>query len=501
MPTPLVPTPDNPCRPDRGNLYLVRNGMQPVLVYKNHIISTIYPFTIDNYLINKVKLKKIPTSSGYRWRLTFHYNDLYKRKRVNFSTEETEEIFNLLNNILSGCQERNNVPVHSEVPTDSKCWIKKIKEQCNYLRFASEEKSISNYLSCIVRLKGMNMGDNYFVDIQDSMSEFGKKIIKRIRHIIYNIVCRQLYRERGLSYGFGINDNCFQNDESFLPEYQTRYVPVQTLSTNRELNYIHSYNYVPEYIKHPDPNSSLLLGIEIEVAGNKNPKEKYNRNKVVKKCIQIMNDSESDKEDIIYSTSDSTVQIEFDIMPCGLNFHKQLNYRKMFDYLSAIGYRGHDCKNAGLHVHVNRDYLGSTKTIQQLTIVKILYLLEKFNEEICVIARRKSTYSKFIGEKDDSVIEIYNKYMQQGKQVALNLQHKDTIEFRCFRSTLKYETFILTLEFVKSIVDFAKQTNVENIESTTWTDLMRSFPKAVSDYYIERKRKENNDDLCYWRYA
>ena len=69
----------------------------------------------------------------------------------------------------------------------------------------------------------------------------------------------------------------------------------------------------------------------------------------------------------------------------------------------------------------------------------------------------------------------------------MNLQHDETIEFRCFRSTLKYETFILTLEFIQSIVDFAKAINIEGIESITWQDLMVKMPKSVQDYYTNRK--------------
>lgn len=254
--------------------------------------------------------------------------------------------------------------------------------------------------------------------------------------------------------------------------------------------YIHSYNYKPEYIKHymkDEDHSTLLLGAEIEVAGNKND---MNKEEVVKKCIQIMNQSDSDKEDLIYSTSDSTVQIELDTMPCSLAFHKQMNYKEMFKYLDECGYKGHDCESAGLHIHANRSYLGNSELKQQLVISKILYILEKFNDEICVIARRNN-YSKFVGkdEVSKSLDVLYNKYKNTGKKVALNLQHKDTIEFRCFRSTLKYETFILTLEFVKDIIDYAKSINIEDIEMIQWEDLMDIFSDDLKEYYNNRLKK------------
>ena len=266
-------------------------------------------------------------------------------------------------------------------------------------------------------------------------------------------------------------------------------------ASEEKKKYIHEYNYKPTYIKNymPDEDkSSLLLGAEIEVAGN--DRTDLNKEDVVKKCIQIMNGSDDDTEDLIYSTSDSTVQIELDTMPCTLNYHKKrMNYKELFKYLDELGYKGHDCENAGLHIHADRSYLGNTELKQQLVITKILYILEKFNDEICVIARRNNNYSQFVGKEEvnKTLHKLYSKYKDYGKKVALNLQHEGTIEFRCFRSTLKYETFILTLEFVKDIIDYAKTINIEDIELIQWSDLMNTFSNELKEYYNDRLEKEN----------
>lgn len=271
-------------------------------------------------------------------------------------------------------------------------------------------------------------------------------------------------------------------------------------SLNHSKTYIHQFNYIPKYIKYFMPGESedttLLLGAEIEVGGNNNVTSDNDKNSTVKKCIQIMNGSDSDEENLIYSTHDSTVQIEFDTMPCSLEFHKnKMNYREMFEYLDKEGYKGHDCETAGLHIHANRSYLGKSRISQELVISKILYILEKFNDEICVIARRDNDYSEFVGEKqnEDSIVELYGKYKDKGKRAALNLQHKDTIEFRMFKSTLKYETFILTLEFVKDIIDYAKSVDIEEIELAKWSDLMKCFSSELRKYYEFRYQKKVKD--------
>lgn len=275
---------------------------------------------------------------------------------------------------------------------------------------------------------------------------------------------------------------------------------INNIILNKTKTYIHQFNYIPKYIKHFMPGESedttLLLGAEIEVGGNNNISSDNDKNSTVKKCIQIMNGSDSDEENLIYSTHDSTVQIEFDTMPCSLEFHKnKMNYREMFEYLDKEGYKGHDCETAGLHIHANRSYLGKSRISQELVISKILYILEKFNDEICVIARRDNDYSEFAGEKqnEDSIVELYGKYKDKGKRAALNLQHKDTIEFRMFKSTLKYETFILTLEFVKDIIDYAKSVDIEEIELAKWSDLMNCFSSELRKYYEFRYQKKVKD--------
>lgn len=345
-------------------------------------------------------------------------------------------------------------------------YINEIKEQCDRIRDASQYSSnySNNYLNCLKNDLIRQGRDRFFVD---NFSNFRDGFISNYRDFLFS---------------------------DHNPSWSSFTLNSTTTRTTQK-KYIHDYNYKPEYIYHympdEDKDTTLLLGAEIEVAGNE---KEPNREDVVKKCIQIMNGSEDDTENLIYSTSDSTVQIELDTMPCSLEFHKnKMNYKELFKYLDELGYKGHDCDKAGLHIHANRSYLGKSELIQQLTISKILYILEKFNDEICVIARRNNSYSQFAGNKKDetSVVELYSKYKDKGKHVALNLKHKDSIEFRCFKSTLKYETFILTLEFVKDIIDFAKYINIEEIETMKWQDLMDTFSDELKEYYNDRLEKEN----------
>lgn len=59
-----------------------------------------------------------------------------------------------------------------------------------------------------------------------------------------------------------------------------------------------------------------------------------------------------------------------------------------------------------------------------------------------------------------------------------------------FRSTLKYETLLLTLELVQDIIDFSKNISFEELEDMSWNDLMDTFSDALKRYYISRRNKE-----------
>lgn len=294
------------------------------------------------------------------------------------------------------------------------------------------------------------------------------------------------------------NYSGFQSETRFEPSSFSMEFTIEFNEMSQpEKKYIHSYNYKPDYIPHyienENPDTTLLLGAEIEVAGNHPETDRRIKEDTVKKCIQIINGSDSDEESLIYSTHDGTVQIEFDTMPCSLEFHKnKMNYRKMFKYLDSVGYKGHDCDCAGLHIHADRKYLGRTKFQQDLVIAKILYIIEKFNDDLCIIARRNNDYSVFCGDKciSDTAVTLYRKYRNIGKKAALNLQHSNTIEFRMFRSTLKYETLLLTLELVQDIINFSKNISFEELEDMSWNDLMDTFSDALKRYYISRRNKE-----------
>lgn len=463
----------------------------PDIEIDGHTISLQDPFVVDNYFVTNIRC--IYTNNSFGDCIIFECNDY----AIEFNMRELAEKARIaLSNytdidtaIVSYCDDSGWHRFDCRIIYNSNLFYNWFCSRLNTDTYGVSRKLVSQH-----RLNSLS-NDNVYFNVECNRCELigyrkvdtnGNIVAEEISNV--RDVDRLLERSRLFSF--------HSNNNNLMTAYSASELRNTIMNNCNEKDYIHEWDYKPDYIKHfmdhENKRTTLLLGAEIEVGGLEPFKDSANKQSVVKRCIQIMNGSESDKEDLIYSTHDSTVQIELDTMPCSLEYHKnKMNYKEMFKYLDEEGYKGHDCNTAGLHIHANRDYLGKTKLQQELVISKILYIIEKFNDNICVIGRRNTYYSQFVGDrcKEDTVLNLFAKYDNTGKKAALNLQHKDTIEFRMFKSTLKYETFLLTLEFVKDIIDFAKSINIEEIEKMTWNDLMKTFSKDLQQYYIDRYNK------------
>ena len=83
-----------------------------------------------------------------------------------------------------------------------------------------------------------------------------------------------------------------------------------------------------------------------------------------------------------------------------------------------------------------------------------------------------------------------------GRYVAVTLVNSDTIEFRLFRGTLRYKTFIATLQLVDEICCWAINMTDSEFEAMSWLDFVqRILPKKPELIdYLKEKRLYVNDE-------
>ena len=218
---------------------------------------------------------------------------------------------------------------------------------------------------------------------------------------------------------------------------------------------IHNYSYEPylHFQSSDDDNENRLayLGFELEAGGLSSASE---RNQLA--------ESISDDEETFYLKEDGSIpEYGFELVshPITLKRHKELDWENILTELSRGGMRSHDLgeEACGLHVHVSRNYLTPYKWLL------IDWFISKYQTEFETIARRQETHwARFKKSNGLPVKEVYGKSSGTRYQ-AVNFENTNTVEFRLFRGTLKYSTFIATLEIVDALVHWAKQLSISDI--------------------------------------
>jgi len=82
---------------------------------------------------------------------------------------------------------------------------------------------------------------------------------------------------------------------------------------------------------------------------------------------------------------------------------------------------------------------------------------------------------------------------KNGRYVAVNLKNYYTIEFRLFRGTLKYNTFIATLQLVNKICDVALSMSEEEIDNMSWSYFVASIEEPELVQYLKERRLYVNE--------
>ena len=190
--------------------------------------------------------------------------------------------------------------------------------------------------------------------------------------------------------------------------------------------------------------------------------------------------------------------------PMTLDYHiNQMPWRAILNKAVAKGYLSHQAGTCGLHVHISRNALGANYEEQEATIAKILYFYEKFWNEILTFSRRTESqaehwarrYGGGIINPKETLKHAKNSHM--GRYAAVNLENDATIEMRIFRGTLKYNTFIATLQMVDEICKVAISLSDEFVQSLTWLDFVKGIADDKQELinYLKEKRLYVNEPI------
>lgn len=336
---------------------------------------------------------------------------------------------------------------------DNFSWRKLPKKNCqhckkgNVLRYTS----VLSCKSCL-KEKKLETCEECWGEVRTTYVKDNKKICKECvkRFYVECTHCNIEFSKRGIDdkrngkqFSHSVCDKCFE------------------ISIKAIHNYSHKPNpeYKPSFIDEKDGGYDgvwnrgrkiLYLGVEVEM-----------------ECSQfasaIAHSVTELSKNRVYNKGDSSITYGFEMVshPMTLEYHtvkkdakgelinpeKHMNWEEIFKYLLSKGCLSHNTKTCGLHIHANKSFMTDTD------LKKLDIFINSHTREISQFARRSNSHAQYKKLSKDDFKRLNN----TGGRYALNMSPASTVEFRMFKGTLKYSTFMASLQFVDASIRFVKE--------------------------------------------
>ena len=245
---------------------------------------------------------------------------------------------------------------------------------------------------------------------------------------------------------------------------------------------IHDYYFKPTPIFYGEDNRFFGVELEIDGAGEDNDN-----------AAEILHIANAEQL-LAYCKHDGSLDEGFEIVthPMTLDFHlHNMPWEQIVEEAKKLGYTSHQAGTCGLHVHVNRGAFGSTESSQDAAIARTLFFFEKFWDELLKFSRRTqgqlNQWAARYGYKDQpqEILDHAKSGRHAGRYTAVNLTNADTVEFRMFRGTLKYNTLIATLELLDCIIDAAIYLTDDDLKAMSWSSFVLGCTQPELMQYLK----------------
>lgn len=269
---------------------------------------------------------------------------------------------------------------------------------------------------------------------------------------------------------------------------------------------IQDYHYTDDpaydmpYLGEENRYGKLLMGWELEVEKNGGWRHSDRPNEIANNVREKLG------QDYCVICHDGSLDDGFEIISCPANLDhhlKTLKIKETLQYLNDNGFISHSSGNCGLHVHMDRVFFGG---LSKEDVEGRFFIILRNNLEWIKLFSRRFHYgyckingydNNFSGEGDSLGKISYppdkvwlNSKKQNERHMALNFYPSDTIEIRIFRGTLKYETFIATLQFCDVYAEIVKRYDnrqVLDVNLTTFRDYAQRKGYTEFEEYLKRR--------------
>ena len=278
-------------------------------------------------------------------------------------------------------------------------------------------------------------------------------------------LCTKCFREKSF-----ICPSCNElhlTTEAFIDEHGVKWCSEEC----KDKYTVKENDYIWDYSTKPDPvffGKGLTMGVELEVDGD----DYEERNNLAYALSEISG--------LHYCKDDGSLDngVEIVTMPCSLEYHKKkFPWRDIMDTALDYGFLSDKAGTCGLHVHVDKDYFETDYCNYADAAVALMYLFNKFSSKFIKFSRRFESQLSWGKIKEVDIYDTHSSYDQltEDRYNAINVLNKHTLEFRLWKGTLNYKTFIATLEMTQNLCDLVRDTlrdhGTEGIVNLTWADI------------------------------
>jgi hypothetical protein len=311
-----------------------------------------------------------------------------------------------------------------------------------------------------------------------------------------DMLCQNCYAVRASV--IDVYNGYFKNDFFISPDAVTSQMEIE----NYDHCFVQDYDYRPGglYDLSADMDSPSL-GVELEVDSD------YDDVELDKDQVATMAQLTLTKGgDHAYLMSDGSLEHGFELATYPANVYQHMDpkwfdYQTMFRKLVRAGMRGHDAGSAGIHVHLSRDFFGANRSEQLYRASLMAYIMESNWEDFVKFSRRRYHHLDQWAKKKDmkyrtdrnpnkSEIGYRDAFLDEydhDKYVAFNINHRHTFELRIFRSTLNYNTYLATLQFVHNFAKLAKRIDLGEAQLITFKDIINECEFDELNSYVKQR--------------
>ena len=206
---------------------------------------------------------------------------------------------------------------------------------------------------------------------------------------------------------------------------------------NGDSHLIKSYDYRPNFqFFGKATKTNPFIGFEIEIEST------ANKTDLAETCAAHFEDC--------YLKHDGSLNDGFEVvsMPKTIQEHYKAGYHVAMKKAIEDGGRSHNTSSCGIHFHLDNSNMSDAHKVRFGMFFAVC------RAPLEVFARRSS--DRWCAFKDKGL--RYREYAQsEGRYEAVNWENRNTVEVRIFKGTLKYSTFIASMELCHAVYNFTRE--------------------------------------------